>query len=279
MLWLLVALFIDRVMLKLTMAHYTNEFSAGYGSIDKIGRKKALAPVAYRVLVPWMILGLERAFPALKKHRLTALYEPIRIGALTLALAATEYALGTPSALLVAALLPATFLFDFADWPFELLAFACALSGNLSLTILVVGLQGFARPETTPLAALTYGLTTHDPVGFALVAIAGGLSMGVVRIVQGKKPLVMPEGTALRLNIADLKGLFRNRPFYLSEVWISLTIIGVTLATILMGKAGGAWPIPLALCVAQVAWQARISESRSLTPCLLWIAAGALGGK
>lgn len=278
LLWLLVALFIDRVALKLTLDSYRSEFTAGYGAIDPVWRKTAKAPVSYRVLVSWVVRGVEKALPALKKHRLVALYEPLRIGALTAALTATEYALGRPAALLVAALLPATFLFDFADWPFELLSFALALSGNMQLTILAIFLHGLARPETAPLSALTYGLVTRDPLGVALVSVSGGIAIGLVRVIVGPKPLVMPAGSSFALNLKDLRNLFHNRPFYLSEIWISLTLIAVTLAVVFTGKAGGAWPIPLLLCAAQVAWQARISESRSLTPCLLWVGMAVASG-
>lgn len=273
-LWLLVALCVDRVCLKMTGPHYKSEFSAGYGSIDPVWRKTSKAPIAYRVLVPWLVRGAERLIPALKPMRLTALYEPIRIIALALALAASEYALGRPAALLVAALLAATFLFDFADWPFELLSFALALSGNMTLCILAVFLHGLARPETAPLAVITYSLVTGDLVGSALAAFSAFLAIVLARGIVGKKPLVMPLGTSFRLNAQDLRDLFKNRPFYLSETFISLTLIGVTVAVVLAGRAGQAWPVPMAICGAQVFWQARIGETRSLTPALLWIAAG-----
>jgi hypothetical protein len=274
MTWLIVALVLDRVLLKLAFGTYNCKYTAGYACIDEVNMRVATAPVAYRVLIPWIIGAVERLCPRVRTMRLTALYEPLRIGFIALALAAAEKALGTSAALLVAVLLTATFLFDFADWPVELLSFALALTGDLSLAIAGVGLHAFARPETAALSALTYGLVTGDWFGTALVSLAAIIGIVVVRVVVGRKTLVMKPSLAWTLNWRDLKNLFLNRPFYLSELWMTiLIIVGVAFFT-LTGQLGAAWPVPVALCVAQCVWQARISETRSLTPALLWIAIG-----
>jgi hypothetical protein len=275
MVWFLIALFLDRVMLKIAMTHYRNEYSAGYAAINPVLSGRSLAPIAYRVLTPWIIGSIEHLVPKLKKHRLVALYEPLRILSISAALYASNYSLGTIPTLIVAAALPATFLFDFSDWPFELLSFALALSNNMPLAILAAGLHGLARPETAPLAGITFGLHNSDPLGGALVLLSALIAVGVVRLVVGRKKLVMPMGTAWRLNRQDLRDFFKNRPFYLSEVGISLVVIALTFVMIMTGQAGNAWPVPLALCVAQITFQARLSETRSLTPCLLWIGMGA----
>lgn len=274
MTWLIVALVLDRVLLKLAFGTYTCKYTAGYACIDDVNMRVASAPVAYRVLIPWIVGAVERLCPHLRTQRLTALYEPLRIAFTALALAATERAIGTNAALLLACLLPATFLFDFADWPVELLSFALALSGDMTLAILGIGLHAFARPETAALSALTYGLATGDWFGCALAALAAIIGIVTVRKVVGRKKLVMNPREVWRLNWNDLKHLFVNRPFYLSELFMTLALIGGTLAIILTGRAGAAWPVPLALCIAQCVWQARISETRSLTPVLLWIAMG-----
>jgi hypothetical protein len=84
----------------------------------------------------------------------------------------------------------------------------------------------------------------------------------------------MKPSEAWRLNWNDLKHIFVNRPVYLSEIFMTMALIALALWTILAGRAGAAWPVPLALCVAQCVWQARLSETRSLTPVLLWVAGG-----
>lgn len=269
MVWFIVALVLDRVMLKLTVKSYTSPFTVGYGSISNVIAGTALAPVSHRVLVPWLIAAAERVWPTLQKHRLPALYEPIRIVGIGLALNAVAMALGERAAWMVAALLPATFLYDFWDWPYEFLAQALALSGNMQWAILGAGLQGFARPETTPLVALTYLLVTGDVVGTGLIGLASLVALLTVRVIVGKKPLVRSLNT-WDVNQIDLRRLFHNRPFYLSEVVMTLGLMALTLASILTGKAGPAWPVPVIIMAAQLFWQARLSETRSMSVCLLW---------
>lgn len=272
MMWLIVALALERASLMLTAHSYRSRFTAGYGSLATTSNREALAPIAYRVLVPWIVMGMEALFPRLKGHRLPALYEPLRIGLIALALTVAEQAIGTRGALIVAALLPATFLFDYWDWTVELLALAAALTGNMQLTILCAGLLGLARPMTTPLVGITYGLVTHDPIGTALALIAGQLAVSAVRVYVGKRPMDYP-WRMWRTNLQDVLNLFCNRPFYLSEIFLSMGLSLWVLLTVATGKAGAAWPVPLALTAAQ--WiMPRAAETRSMAACLLWVAMG-----
>lgn len=272
MLWLIVALAIERASLLITAHSYTSRYQAGYGSLATTANREALAPVAYRVLLPWLIMGIEAVFPQLRKHRLPALYEPLRIILIALALTVCEMAIGRTGALIVAVCLPATFLFDFWDWTVELLCLSAALTGNMTLTIMCAGLLGLARPMTTPLVGLTYGLVTHDPIGTALAVVAGYLMITAVRVYVGKREMDYP-WKMWRINLQDILNLFCNRPFYLSEIFMSLGLTAWMLVTVLMGNAGAAWPVPVALTAAQ--WiMPRAAETRSMSAVLLWCAMG-----
>jgi len=76
--WIPIAWVIERVQLKIGGQWYGSPFN-GYGAIDGTVDKTALAPMRYRVLVPWLVVLVERIFPRVKAHRLTALYEPLKI--------------------------------------------------------------------------------------------------------------------------------------------------------------------------------------------------------
>ncbi len=274
-LWLLVAIALDRVMLKLTAFSYNCEYTAGYASIDAVCQRRADPHAAIRVLVPWLIGLIERLFPALHKHRLPALYEPIRILAWAAALAVSERAIGTAGALAVAAFLPATFLFDFWDTPWEVLGFASALTGNLQLTILTGGLLGFARQRTALLMVPIYALTTHDWFGAGLVAIATGLAQLSVYVWVGKSDRPVQGGWEWRRNLDEVIHIFRNRPFYLSETAMSVGLTALVIWVVLMGRAGPSWPVPLAVVTANWIWP-RASETRGICVTLLWVCKGLL---
>ena len=264
--YLIAALALDRVQLKLGQPSYRNEY-CGMGAIDSINARTAQAPMAYRVLVPWIVGGIEKLFPNLKPHRLTALYEPLKIGLLALALAAAASALGTTRALWIAALLPATFYFDYWDAAVELLGLALALTGRIEYALIGALLLALAR-ETAPLVALTYMLVTRD-VGRGLQVLSATLAvMLAVRLWVGRQPLYC-ERVLGRHNWRDLRDLRRNRPFYSSESAMSLGLTALTVAAVITGRAGPAWPVPLILLA--LGWTlARAAETRVFGGCLLW---------
>lgn len=275
LLWLLIALVLDRVLMKMSAFSYRSEFTAGYGTIDCILARQGDKAISNRVLVPFVIGGLEWLIPALKPYRLTALYEPIRIGLLTLALYMVEMVVGRTGAFLIAALLPATFLFDYYDWTVELGAIAAALTGNLQWAIAGSGVMGFARPYTAPLVGVTYLLQTGDWLGAALVFAAAGVAIGSVAIWRGNRWIIGQPTRMFWQNVEDVKNLLINRPFYLSEIFMTLVFSAVVLMLALMGKLGAAWPVPVALVV--VTWVLpRAAETRALTACLIWIAIGVM---
>lgn len=271
MLWLVVAWAITRVEFKVCRWNLRSSYN-GYGCIDAVVRREALAPMAYRVLIPWAIGFVERIAPATRRHRLTALYLPARIALLAAGLAVAERAVGVAGALLVAALVAVTFHFEYWDWSAELLGLAGALSGDLALATVGASVHALSRPETAPLTAVTWLLGTGDIAGGMWIGAWVVLWTGLVWLRVGRRALYCPR-SMWRQNLRDVRGLLANRPAYLSEMGVTLALTAGTLAIVGYALAAGvllrAWPVPLAILAAGW-WGARAAESRVFGTVLLW---------
>ena len=270
MIWLLLAIALDRVQLKIGAFNY-GAIANGHGAIDAVNQRRVKAPVAYRVLVPWLIGGLERVAPGLRRYRLVGLYEPLKIGFMAGALALLAQAIGTKATLIVALLLPATFLFDYWDWAVELGALAAALTGD-PWYALAGGLVCALSRETALLVPATYFLVTFDWYGATLIALATAGTLMIVRLLVGDRGrhhygpwLMWP------INWQDIREVRVNRPWYLGEITVAVLLSLLTLAAVGSGYAGRAWPIPLA--VLALGWTlARAAEVRVFSSCLIWVA-------
>lgn len=274
LLWLFISFALIIVELHLTAKQIGNHF-CGFGAIDGVNQKTALAPMAYRVLFPWIIGSIEKLIPGVKSYRLT-IYMFMKFLVCFYALLICDYALGTDKALLVAALIPVTFMFDYWDNYIELAAFASALSGNWYLTYVNILLLGFSR-ETAPLIGLAYLLKTGDFVsGITFIAI-GYMWNFTVRQAVGYKKLYC-ERIMLRRNWNELKlalslSLEDHNPLMMDYSLFSvlLTITAIILA--ITGNLGQLWPIPLIILV--LGWVCGIArEVRIFTPVFLFIAIG-----
>lgn len=271
LLWLFLAILLDRAQLQIGAFSYQSPFN-GLGTVDLINDRNAKAPMAYRVLVPWFIGLLERFVPRLTPYRLTV-YEAFKVVSLALALAACNAALGLTGTLLVGALLPVTFGFDYWCWAIELAAFAVALSGSLPLTVLGVLALSLSR-ETAPLVPLTYGLITHDWIGMAGLFVITGCLMLAVRLYVGKRPMYC-DRFMIRRNLAELRHFLTAQPFLMDYSLMAILLSVVTAGVVLSGRAGEAWPVPL--IILGLGWTMGIArETRIFTPVLLWIAMGIL---
>lgn len=270
LLWLLIAACLDRAQLQIGAFSYESPFN-GLGTVDLVNARNAKAPMAYRVLVPWLIGGLERLCPSLRPYRVTV-YEGFKIVSLALAMAACERILGMTGALLVAALLPVTFGFDYWCWAIELLAFALALSGSLQLTLLAAIALALSR-ETAPLVPLTYLLVTQDWRGTLVIGLATGLTLLGVRLYVGQRPLYC-DRVMMRRNWQELKQFTLNgHPKLVDYSAYAVLLSGLTLVLVVSGRAGSAWLVPL--LILALGWTLGIArETRIFTPCLLWIAIG-----
>lgn len=271
--WLMVAWITDRAQFTICARNYGAPWN-GVGAIDKVLRRTALAPMAYRVLVPWLVALVERLIPRARAVRIDGIYEPLKILLMAYAFWACELAIGREGALLVVVLLSATWLFDYWSWAPEMACLALALSGNLPLAVGGAFVGGLARPETALLGAVTYACVTGDLVGTALIAVAVILPWAGVRLWAGEHKLYCMRWT-WRKNWEQVSNWRKCRPVYYGGALMSVVLTVLALALVAMGRGGPAWPVPLMLVGA--AWtMALVAETRVLSPLLIWIAGGLL---
>lgn len=272
MLYLLLAFVIERANILSSWPNYGSPY-CGLGTIDNVNKRIAQAPMAYRVLFPWLIGTIERICPALKPYRLSV-YEFLKYLSILYALLCTALALHDSAALAVCAMLPCTFAYDYFDWPFELAAFALALHGAFVPALLGAVLCASAR-ETAPLSALTYFLVTLDLVGALRILCAVVIVMGLIRAYVGPRKLYC-DRWMFRRNLRELREKLSAEPIGMNRFLASPLLSLVVIAVVVTGRAGSAWPVPL--IVIGLGWfMALAVETRVFTPVLLWIALGAVG--
>jgi hypothetical protein len=266
--YLILAWILDRAQFKIAAPSYPNTYCY-YVTIDDVNARKALSPVQYRVLIPWLVAAIESWFPRLKPKRLVWVYEPLHIGLLTLMLYSVDLAIGRTGAWAFATMLGATWQYAYWDYAAEVIGLSLALTGDPRLALLG-GLIAALSRETAPLVAITYTLVTGDiGHGLQLLAAICAVLLGV-RLWAGHKTLYC-DRVLWRANWRDIQRIWRNRPAYLGEISMSLLVAALTLYAVVSGAAGSAWPVPLALLV--LGWvMARASETRVFAGCLVWVA-------
>lgn len=269
--WLFVALMIDRAQLVLCASSYGNPF-CGVGTVDGVNQRATSAPMAYRVLVPYVIGFIERLIPSLAQHRIMV-YEMLKVMMMAVMLWVIEQNFSLSVALLLAALLPVTFMYDYWDWIIELGSLALAMSGHLIGATIGGVLTGLSR-ETAPLIALTYLLKTQDIGGAMLITLVIAATLVAVRLWVGKRALYC-DRFMIKRNIAEIRHMFKCNPFFTSNIAMSLIVTMLTIAIVIGGNAGPTWPIPL-ICLAAGWTMAIATETRVFAACLLWIAIGVL---
>jgi hypothetical protein len=267
--WLLIALALDKAQLVIATPGYGLPY-CGLGTVDGVNQRRLLAPMAYRVLVPWIIGFVEAVVRPLRTRRLEV-YEALKITLMALAFWSIEMALGIRTALIVAALLPMTFSFDYWDYAVELGALAMAVGGNMQGAVIGGVLLALSR-ETAPLVPVTYLLATGDANGTLVIALATGLTMLGVRLRIGYRKLYC-DRFMWAGNWKEVRAIFKCTPWYTSNIAYSLLVTGLVVALVFLGRLGPTWPIPLVLLAA--GWAMGVAyETRIFAGCLLWIAMG-----
>lgn len=242
-----------------------NATTNGFGAINGVLQRTGNAPQVYRVLVPWLIGAFEKGFGYNLKRRLI-LYESIKLVLLMGALWSIGRVIGIRAALLVAALLPLTFHFDYWDWIVEIGAFAACLSGNFYLALAGAILLAFSR-ETAPLCAVIFYMKTHIWYLSFGILVDSLVWLWMVRMIQGKHALYC-DRIYFKRNMKEISRMFLRTPWFLGDIFMSLVITIATLWACYMQVT--AWPVALALLVA--GWVFGLaSETRIFTATLLWI--------
>jgi hypothetical protein len=267
---LLFAWCFERVHMIVAAPNYGSLYN-GFGAIDLTARRETQAPMAYRVLVPWLIRLLERL--GLPQTRRLDAYQTLKILLEALAFWAIWRAWSLPVALASFLLLLVTIKFDYWDWAAELSGLALAMTGDLSLALPGAMLAGLSR-ETALLVPAAYLLRTGDLGGGACVLLAALLPLIFVRVYVGRRKLYCARWQ-LPYNLSLFRAFFKWQPLYHSEICIALVLSALSLTAII--HLPPAWPVPLAVLVA--GWTlAKSDETRVFSAALPWLAAYLIGG-
>jgi hypothetical protein len=250
----------------------------GFGAIQLTYERKTKAPMAYRVLMPFFVIAVERAFHLPLKRRID-IYQAGKV----LLTALAFYAVGLAWSPLVAAvtcvLMLLTVRFDYWSYAGELAGIALACTGDPALAVLGVFVHGLSK-ETAPVAPVAYLLTTGDGYGAGALMILTAAVMGSVRLIVGKRPgytsLNKLAENWKRLTARDGGRLilFLYQPAVYSDLALALIVSILTLTTVLTFPPG--WIIPLVILGA--GWTLALAdEVRVFTAVLPWIAAWMIG--
>lgn len=250
----------------------------GYGAIDLTNHREAKAPMAYRVLVPWIVAILEPLFQNKLVTRL-GIYQAAKVLLNAFALWSVGSAFGAPAALLTGLLILVTIKFDYWSWAPEMAGIALGMSGVLPLATAGGLLAGLSK-ETALLVPVAYWLKTGDMPGSLIVMLGVvGSSVGV-KLYVGKRPLYC-ERWQIRYNLGLFKQ-FKAREFWRQGQWYHQDIFIACAITLTALAAAVARPepdqlVPLALIAAGWA-MAKADETRIFAAALPWVAVFLLGG-
>lgn len=238
----------------------------GVGAVEQTIKRTAMAPMAYRTLVPWMIWLIERL--GVQDLYRYFVYQVIKWAVNSLAIYCVALAFGWPAAVVTMVLLLLTFRYDYWDWSVEMAAICAGMSGNLPLTMVLAGLHGLSR-ETALLTPVAYYLATGDWRGAVYVGCAAVGALLLVRFAVGKRPLYCKR-FMWRENLKAITEIFKWYPFFHGDTLISIVITILSILSILSMPTG--WPIVLVILAA--GWMmGKSDEARIFSAALPWVAA------
>lgn len=266
--WLVVAFAVEAGAMQAAAKNYGSRYN-GLGALEGTWKMTNQAPMAYRVLMAWLVAWLPNG---LQLH----VYQAVKTLALACGLWLVGLGLGTAAALGLAGLLAITFRYDYWDWEIEILCIGLALTGDFRLALVGAIVWGLSR-ETAPLAGVVFWLREPDLHGAGAVAVTAGLVMLAVRMAVGEKELYC-ERVMVRRNLANLKHAWDNRQNPMAA-WghpgraVFITLLGLGAA---VSQALG-WPV-IILSLAAGWIFALADEVRVFTPALVFISGWLWGG-
>jgi len=237
----ILALFLLYVELRMT-SYNMNVVWNGYGSIAPVLKNESMAPMQYRVLVPW----LYKYLPVFNGK-----YRYILIKGLGIWFALLSFAFYCKSfgytwwhgVLFLTAILPVFFLFDYADCFFEFgfLASACAISTQSQqhlVWLVPLTLLAALNRETGVFIPILYYVLTGGIVGALFLMGVFLTGYAIPRIYYGKKKRYC-SAVMLKRNLDDLRFGFRYEHvlFFLLLAWyVGLAIfVGADITYLVVG--------------------------------------------
>ena len=247
----------------------------GYGALAGTLRRNNAAPMRYRVLMGWVLLGLAWVVRLVRRRGTTVQawhYQVIKGLLMWGALAVARQIVGTAGMLALAVLVASTFEFDYWDCYAELLGVGLCVMGSPWAALAGGVIWGLSR-ETAVLAP-GLALLSGGP-WCAVAALSGPGAMGAVRLVQGRAVLYCERWMLRSFNVRDLSRVREKEDVgpLLSMGW---TVAAVVVAVWGRGRmpAALAATMPVALVWLVAGWtMARARETRVFMPLALWIAA------
>lgn len=220
----------DRAQMGLSATNY-NALYNGYGVIDLVNKREIKAPMAYRVLVPWLVGWIETTFKVKKEYRVIV-YQNIKMLFVMLAAWSVIHVYGIVICLLTFTILLLTIQFDYWDWPIELAAVVLASGGHFVPALIVALLFALSR-ETAPITALIYFVATLDILGSLVILMVTLLVMVEVKKTIGDRPLYCKRFMFYD-NLKLYKNFFKWKPILYSPITVTAVLTLGSLISVII---------------------------------------------
>lgn len=232
---------LERAQMVTTAWNYGTIYN-GIGAADAVVKRDIKAPMAYRVLVPWLMSVIEKITGAKR----IIIYEILKWILNSVVLYSIYYVYGMNVMFVSAILFLVTFKYDYWDWAPEVIGVMFAISGNVYLAVIGGVLHGLSR-ETALIVPAAFFLTTGLVYSTAIVSAVTIIVLFGVRLYVGKRELYCDRVMAMR-NVKEFIESMKYYPVFFSEGVISIVL---TAAGIAGGfYAGKVWLCPFAIAVA-----------------------------
>ena len=261
---LLIGLCFDRAQMGISLANY-DALSNGFGTIDMTVRKKIKAPMAYRILVPYMVTWTEKLLKTDPEYRIF-IYQAFKSFFVMLAAWSVIHVFGIMVTLITFIILLLTVHYDYWDWPIELAAIVLA-AGGLFIPALIVGILFAFSRETSLITGFVYLVSTGDWTGAIIITAIIGVILFCVRFFIGKRELYC-DRFMWKYNLGLFKNFFKWKPFLYSPLFVSAAItIGTIVSVAFMPQYWFILPMLVAGWVL-----AKADEPRVFSACVPFIA-------
>ena len=261
---ILVGLCFDRAQMQISATNYGALFN-GFGVIELTTKRNIKAPMAYRVLVPFLVTWVVQIFHIQEKYKVFV-YQAIKAFFVIVAAWSVIYVFGYFAMFLTFSVLLMTIHYDYWDWPIELAAVVLAIGGHLYLALLLGTLFALSR-ETAVVTGIFYLAATWDWLGAILISIVVVLVLYFVRQYVGKRELYCKR-VMWKYNIRLFKDFWKWKPFLYSPLFVSVFITIGTVLSILIRPVF--WPVSILLVAGWVL--AKADEPRIFSACIPFIA-------
>ncbi len=246
-----VIIFLAWVMQRANMVMSANNIGApwnGYGALELTYKRDIKAPMAYRILVPILVMWIEKLIPTKINERMEekkvikriTIYEFIKIVLNVYMIWALDQAFGTTITLITLLMITSTFMYDYWDYSMELGGLAMIMTGDPMLACIGAFLWGLSR-ETALIAPLAYYLATFDQLGTMQVAATGIGSFVLTRMWAGKKERYA-DMVMINRNLNELMELPKHYPVF--EHPMFYTVVYTLLALVFIATV---WIYPIHL--------------------------------